>query len=385
MFIATKSYSPGDVIVEKGEPQFYKLVPEMTGTHCESCFKSGSTKRCSACSSFSYCGKECAKKDWHAFHKHGECELYKKVKGSRVLDQLPCKRSVLFSIRVYLTLKTRPELTKKEYQLPNGTTKTFEDLVSNVEGMKRDPDQMMLPYAVSKLLGPSIEGFDVDQWFAVYGKLSSNSFICYDEVSGELPLASLFRMEKSFFNHSCRPNAGSPALPKTSSMLTAIDEIAPGDEITISYIDLFGPRDERRRRLKKSWYFDCECVRCSNPEEEQVIQKELLDLSEKIMNLRLLLRNQNNGMRSRQLFELSLKKHRLLEKLTGRFNGDLAEPLYELVFLRMSLHQHFSEKQSIKNLWEELIRLLEISHGKESPMYARIMNSEQAYFIKRMF
>ena len=47
----------------------------------------------------------------------------------------------------------------------------------------------------------------------------------------------------------------------------AVRDIAPGEEITISYIEASMPRAERQERLA-SWGFRCTCPRCTLPDAE---------------------------------------------------------------------------------------------------------------------
>ncbi|GMH82254.1 hypothetical protein TrST_g12526 [Triparma strigata] len=64
-------------------------------------------------------------------------------------------------------------------------------------------------------------------------------------------------------NHSCFPNSiysWRPDLQK--HVLVAIQDITAGDEIFVSYIDVWFGRDERQRRLREGFMFDCKCARC---------------------------------------------------------------------------------------------------------------------------
>ncbi|KAF5350129.1 hypothetical protein D9756_009122 [Leucocoprinus leucothites] len=67
-------------------------------------------------------------------------------------------------------------------------------------------------------------------------------------------------------NHSCDPNAvwswDSSTLMLT---LTALRPIAPGEEITISYISLSGNHAAQRAQLKALCGFDCTCEECTLP------------------------------------------------------------------------------------------------------------------------
>jgi len=74
-----------------------------------------------------------------------------------------------------------------------------------------------------------------------------------------------------FLNHSCFPNAmnGVPTEMKdkmriinAKATVWATVPIPKGQEICISYINQSIPVVERRKELKDSFQFDCECSRC---------------------------------------------------------------------------------------------------------------------------
>lgn len=59
----------------------------------------------------------------------------------------------------------------------------------------------------------------------------------------------------ALINHSCTPNA-MQSFSQQRVTFTALQPIAPGTEITISYIELAATRAERRRQLLDQYYFD---------------------------------------------------------------------------------------------------------------------------------
>ncbi|CZR52870.1 uncharacterized protein PAC_02747 [Phialocephala subalpina] len=70
--------------------------------------------------------------------------------------------------------------------------------------------------------------------------------------------------ETSLINHDCRPNT--LYYHDTSTLIHATyasRTILPGEEITITYINILQPRSERRAVLKQTWKFDCQCSLCS--------------------------------------------------------------------------------------------------------------------------
>ncbi len=63
----------------------------------------------------------------------------------------------------------------------------------------------------------------------------------------------------------------------------AAREIAPGEMITIRYIDVNKTLVERREELRETFYFDCTCSRCLNEimknDNQNNIDAKLLELS----------------------------------------------------------------------------------------------------------
>ena len=72
--------------------------------------------------------------------------------------------------------------------------------------------------------------------------------------------------QHSRINHSCNPNAVVQPSEQDGQCIRAVTNIAPGDEITISYLGLFlyadGPT--RRAQLAQHKHFVCACSRCTS-------------------------------------------------------------------------------------------------------------------------
>ncbi|KAB8261656.1 hypothetical protein BDV32DRAFT_148302 [Aspergillus pseudonomiae] len=77
-------------------------------------------------------------------------------------------------------------------------------------------------------------------------------------------------LQISRLNHACRPNAAYQFDPETLvQTIYAIDDIPPGEEITISYIDTLVPYTQRQNDLA-NWGFECTCQLCSLAPEDRV-------------------------------------------------------------------------------------------------------------------
>ena len=73
----------------------------------------------------------------------------------------------------------------------------------------------------------------------------------------------------SFISHDCVSNTRyNVHLRKEGKIvLRAQVDIPKGEEITIRYIPAFIGTQRRRFKLRNTWHFDCNCIRCSHPTE----------------------------------------------------------------------------------------------------------------------
>ncbi|GAB1316967.1 SET domain-containing protein 5 [Madurella fahalii] len=70
--------------------------------------------------------------------------------------------------------------------------------------------------------------------------------------------------EVSRLNHDCAPNLGYYFDSATlSQRVYAVRDILPGEELTVSYVDVIQPSSVRQARLNSGWSFNCTCPRCT--------------------------------------------------------------------------------------------------------------------------
>ncbi|KAK3690208.1 hypothetical protein B0T22DRAFT_380016 [Podospora appendiculata] len=82
--------------------------------------------------------------------------------------------------------------------------------------------------------------------------------------SSEADFQSTFT-EVSRLNHDCSPNLGYYFDSATlSHKVYAARDIMPGEELTVSYVDVLQPRATRARLLNTTWHFPCACARCGH-------------------------------------------------------------------------------------------------------------------------
>ncbi|KAF6829183.1 HET domain containing protein [Colletotrichum plurivorum] len=87
--------------------------------------------------------------------------------------------------------------------------------------------------------------------------------------------------EVSRYNHDCRPNVAFRIGEDLRHRTTVVRPVAPGEELTISYLDPLGVRSVRQHRAKRAWGFECGCSQCSLPQKKAARSDErLLEMEE---------------------------------------------------------------------------------------------------------
>jgi hypothetical protein len=95
--------------------------------------------------------------------------------------------------------------------------------------------------------------------------IRTNAFDIYpdDDEEGSEILFVVFP-EIARMNHDCRPNAEYRFDRGTlAQYITALRDIFPGEELTLTYIDPEKPRAARMGKLEDNWGFKCTCSHCT--------------------------------------------------------------------------------------------------------------------------
>ncbi|KAI1803079.1 SET domain-containing protein [Daldinia bambusicola] len=133
-------------------------------------------------------------------------------------------------------------------------------------GMEPRIRDVLYDQAISKLPTKGRELFMGQMGKDVYDKIETNCFQMYiDGVNDSGSHLGCFP-EISRFNHDCRPNIHSRISNMTQTTV-AVRNIEPGQELSISYINVMLSREERRSRLR-TWGFECACSHCSMSDNE---------------------------------------------------------------------------------------------------------------------
>ncbi|KAH8898021.1 SET domain-containing protein [Thozetella sp. PMI_491] len=106
--------------------------------------------------------------------------------------------------------------------------------------------------------------------------ISTNSFEINPEFEDkeQAQFLAIFP-EISRMNHDCRPSAKYYFNYETMThYVHAMRDIFPGEELSLSYINPSMSRRERRKRLKESWGFSCECRSCTQDDIQGAVSDD---------------------------------------------------------------------------------------------------------------
>ncbi|KAI0850343.1 SET domain-containing protein [Daldinia vernicosa] len=133
-------------------------------------------------------------------------------------------------------------------------------------GMESGTRDVLYDIAVRKLPTRGRELLMGQMGEDVYDKIETNCFQMYIDGASDSGSHLGCYPEISRFNHDCRPNIHY-RISNMTHITVAARNIEPGQELSISYIELMLSREERRSRLRK-WGFECACSHCSMSNEE---------------------------------------------------------------------------------------------------------------------
>ncbi|EFN88450.1 SET and MYND domain-containing protein 4 [Harpegnathos saltator] len=301
--VATREVSPGEIVIME-RPYCASLLAENRLTHCHLCFARifvPIPAACRTCSCVAYCSRRCRDRDAQVHLR--ECSL------------LPVLWHSKASVTCFLALKAitqRPfeEVMKLKERLGDAAGAlrispenpylgddciTFHNLITHED--KRLPEDIFhraymaawlfrllrssdyLPENVKCADSPTSRLSDEELFIA--GLLLHNLQLLQfnsHEISelvrpkGETTLAKAKSMfigggvypTVAMLNHSCNPGVVRYFVG-TTMILRAVRTISAGEEISENYGPIFTttPENERKRRLRVQYWFDCNCEACT--------------------------------------------------------------------------------------------------------------------------
>ncbi|KAI1435187.1 SET domain-containing protein [Xylaria sp. CBS 124048] len=133
----------------------------------------------------------------------------------------------------------------------------------------------MYDIAMARLTEDRRAAFIAQMGRGVSGKVSTNSFLMFVNGAGEEGSGHLACYpDIAQINHDCRPNVHY-RLNNMTMTAVAVRDIQPGEELTVSYVDVFLPSKARKERIR-NWGFECACSLCQATKEETIASDERL-------------------------------------------------------------------------------------------------------------
>ncbi|KAI0394086.1 hypothetical protein F5Y17DRAFT_458258 [Xylariaceae sp. FL0594] len=115
--------------------------------------------------------------------------------------------------------------------------------------------------ALARLSQERRQAFDAQMGSDTHSKLNTNSFQMFVHGAGEKGTSHFAcYADIGKINHDCRPNVHYRIENMTMTTLAARD-IYAGEELSVSYVDVFLSSRERKERIRK-WGFECQCSLC---------------------------------------------------------------------------------------------------------------------------
>ncbi|XP_056283852.1 N-lysine methyltransferase SMYD2-like isoform X2 [Pseudoliparis swirei] len=234
----------------------YVLSLEERGYNCEFCFaRKEKLARCGKCKKAFYCNVKCQKEDW-AMHKL-ECSAMIAFKENWCPSEI-CR----LVARILAKKKTMKERCASENILLIEEIQSHMEDVDNEKREMHEADVARLHRFFSKHL----EFPDHKDLLTLFAQVACNGFTIEDDELSNIGTA--IYPDVALINHSCCPsvivtNNG------TSAEVRAVQNMKPGDEVLISYIDVLFPTDDRNNRLRECYYFTCDCQDCNNMSKDK--------------------------------------------------------------------------------------------------------------------
>jgi hypothetical protein len=135
--------------------------------------------------------------------------------------------------------------------------------------VQRRASEVVLPVVASSPAGHGKTASEMtmpEALLVLAGQLNRNGYSLRDVTSPNTHAGLGFFPAVAMFNHSCAPNCVVVTFPDGYLEVRTLKDIAQGVELTVSYIDLLLPREERIATLKSTKEFVCHCLRCDAPD-----------------------------------------------------------------------------------------------------------------------
>jgi len=127
--------------------------------------------------------------------------------------------------------------------------------------------------------------------------------------------------------------------------------------VTGSYVT----RSERREELKQGWFFDCECIRCRNNDDEIIFELE------RLINMAV---ESDQTFDGREIgFKYMLMFCDLIKELLGEY---CIESALELIDIYINGSMFIRDRQWLDRIFKRAEKAVLVNYGHDHPLYERL-------------
>ena len=214
----------------------------------------GQFQSCAKCAQVRYCSAACANQG--AAAHNAECEVLQAIAASGN-EKL---KSGVRGLRLFIRLVRAASEDPKAFEAVEALAEHYTDAPAErrrfLEGVAQQ---------INKLCPPQAR-MEPARLARLVSRAHTNLHAIAD-MAGVQYGSALYPRYGHLLNHSCSPNAAVSFHGRTWRLHT-IRAVRKGQQVSISYTELYAGRAERRMHLKQTKAFECTCERCAAPPAE---------------------------------------------------------------------------------------------------------------------
>ena len=259
MVIADRDLAAGELVFEE-EPFVQTIHDRCESTNCHHCYapvtKEGTTRRAISCpecqGQVTYCSEACAR---GGLEQHSaECGVLGALASSGNTGLLRGLRGLRLFIR--LVHKAANDPATFAQKIERMTEHYDEATAQRRQWLETMADQ------INRFVPPEVRMERV-RLAKLVDRVHTNLYAVQNQAGLQFGSA-LYPDAGSLFNHSCAPTAVVSFRGRMWRLHT-LRKVSRGEEITVSYIELYASRDERQAAVLAKKGFTCACTRCATP------------------------------------------------------------------------------------------------------------------------
>lgn len=244
------------------------LYTTQLGTRCHYCFarREQGLLRCSKCRFARYCDATCQAAAWKQARHRDECEALQRWYGGA--DTVPdLDRDPGPSVRLLAQLLWHRRRQKPAWWAPFAAMQSHRPQASAAQ----KEEAANVAVRLAKFVGTESElrALGIDSAKALLELVCQYQTNAFTLTDAQLdPIGAAVNPTVALLNHSCAPNAvvvfpSATNNVRCSMEVVALRDIAEGEPVYTSYVDLAAPVSVRQQTLQERYYFSCECPLCT--------------------------------------------------------------------------------------------------------------------------